>query len=106
MKLSLHLIKITLRARNYYSNLGFLSENLPQNFDFLPEDPSLSFSTYLTIPRFPVGNPAKNLGFRHHFRVSWTSGNPVISSPALLHSMHILLGVFAPNGSIFLVLTH
>ena len=68
------------RARNYDSNLGFRSENLPQ-----PEGPSLSFSIYQTIPGFPVGNPAKNLGFCPHLWVSHTYGNLVISSPALVH---------------------
>ena len=49
---------------------------------FRPEDPSLRLSIYLTIPGFPVGSPALNLGFRHQFWVSWTARNPVISSPA------------------------
>ena len=28
-------------------------------FGFLPEDPSLRLAIYLTLPGFPIGNPAK-----------------------------------------------
>ncbi len=62
------------------SEFGFLQIFL----GFLPEDPSLRWSIYLTIPGFPVRNPAKNLGYRYHFWVSRTSGNPVILSPVYL----------------------
>ena len=76
------------RARNFDSKFGFLFRKPASEFrfpwlflGFLPEDPSLRFSIYLTIPGFSIANPTEKLGFPHHFWVSRTSGNPVISSP-------------------------
>ena len=46
---------------------------------------------YLAIPGFLVGHPAPDVGFHHHFLVSWKSGNPVISSSdyLILISAHL-----------------